>query len=255
MKRTVLLLLVLPWVPLDAVLAAGPGLVVDGTEFVLTDADGSIRRSADLVGAELDVGDLRVRIDGVSRDREDPSIWLHRFSVHDGSVWSPLCEPDADGVQAGFPLAGDFDANGALVETPGLFSLTCTSGAQGKCVRFGYAYWKRAADGTRLEPLYQACLRMVRADYCGDGRAATRDGTMIDVYDDHGIQSPTRDPGFRFEAGWSARGAACVEHARLADDTLGALVARCPRLAANTGLGCTEAAARAAGAVLFNRSK
>ena len=30
---------------------------------------------------------------------------------------------------------------------------------------------------------YNACIRLLRADYCGDGRPFTRDGTLVDIYD------------------------------------------------------------------------
>jgi len=58
-----------------------------------------------------------------------------------------------------------------------------------------------------------------------------------------------------FEAGWTADGAVCVNHARVKDNiSLGDIEARWPRLAGRTGVVCTEAAARSLGAVLFNRS-
>lgn len=242
---------------LGAPVSTRPGLRVEGTEFVLAGADGREQRSAGLVGAELELGaGVVVRIDGVERDPADAGVWLHRFSVRDGSDWNALCQPDADGKQLGFPLAGDFDDTGRFVDKPGVFSLACTSGAQAKCVRFGYAYWRKSPDGASLRPQYEACLRMVRADYCGDGVPATRDGTTIDVYDDHGVQRTAGDPGFRFEAGWSSEGAVCVNHMRVESEAmLDELAARCPRLATRLGASCTEASARERGAVLFNRSK
>src|SRR6478752_2253392 len=60
----------------------------------------------------------------------------------------PLCAPDADGRRLGFPLAGRSDAAGILSSSDGsIFELACTSGAQGKCARFGYAPWRQAPDG------------------------------------------------------------------------------------------------------------
>ena len=56
------------------------------------------------------------------------------------------------------------------------FSVTCTSGVIGKCVRAGYKPWKTAADGRPMWDYHQACTRLIRADYCGDGRTHTRDG-------------------------------------------------------------------------------
>ena len=59
---------------------------------------------------------------------------------------------------------------------------------------------------------------MVRADYCGNGTATTKDGQAIDMYDDLGIQKPENDPAMDFEAGWTAEGAACVRHVRVKEN-------------------------------------
>src|SRR6202162_534078 len=40
----------------------------------------------------------------------------------------------------------------------------------GKCVRYGYHPWEQAPDGRPMRDYYDACVRMVRADYCGDVR-------------------------------------------------------------------------------------
>ncbi len=51
-----------------------------------------------------------------------------------------------------------------------------------------------------MVPLYEACVRMTRADYCGDGATATRDGTAVEIFDDQGVWTADNLPGFRFEA-------------------------------------------------------
>ena len=78
----------------------------------------------------------------------------------------------------------------------------------------------------------------------------------IDIYDRHGVQQPASGEDVRFEAGWAPTGAVCVNHVRVPDNvTLDAIAARCPRLKDALGERCDEAAAQAAGAVLFNRSR
>jgi hypothetical protein len=243
-----------------AAAASGPELAVEGTAFVLRQPDGRELRSADLVGAELDLGDgVTVRIDGVRVDPRDESgeTLLHALSTRgaDGS-WVPLCEPDREGQREGFPVPGRWDELGRYHADAGHFALTCTSGAQAKCVRFGYKPWKPAPDGASLVPLYEACVHMVRADYCGDGVATTREGTQIDIFDRHGVQRAETEQGWRFEAGWSPAGAVCVAHTRIPQNvTLDQLRESCPRLAAVLGEECTEASAAKLGAVLFNRSR
>lgn len=246
-----------------ATAAANPpaaGLRVEGTTFVLTDTDGRELRGADLVGAELDIGDgSTLRIDGVRADPDDSTgdVFLHRFSrrVGDGE-WHNPCDADRQGHQEGFPVAGRWDADGRFQIDPAHFALSCTGGAQAKCVRFGYAPWKQASDGTSLAPAYEACVRMVRADYCGDGQATTKEGMAIDIFDHQGIQRSESGDDFRFEAGWSAHGAVCVAHPRVADNIdLDTLAERCPRLRGALGKDCTEARATDLGALVFNKSR
>jgi ADYC domain len=164
-----------------------------------------------------------------------------------------VCDADPDGRRQGFPIAGRPRADGMLEQAePGIFELACTSGALGKCVRFGYPPWA-SAGGTALREVYNACIRMVRADYCGDGTPTTKDGVRIDIYDDFGIQN---EPEMDFEAGWTAQGAAGVRHVRVKEKvSLESLVAACPRLKDRVGLTCDEKAARDLGARLFNRSR
>ena len=229
------------------------------TAFRITLSDGSVKQGTELAGAVLvfNIGGkpIRIRIAAIAPDPNDKAVLLHDFRI-DGTD-TPLCSPDLDGKQLGFPLVGRTAPDGRFLEVgPSVFELICTSGAQGKCVRFGYHPWERAPDGRPMRDYYDACVRMVRADYCGDGRGWTRDGTIIDMWDDHGIQKPDTqgDPAFSFEAGWKPEGAVCVAHTRIPENiTLDKLKASCPRLA--TMPTCDEALARAAGALLFNRSR
>jgi hypothetical protein len=102
-----------------------------------------------------------------------------------------------------------------------------------------------------LAPYYQACVRLVRADYCGDGIGHTRDNTPIDIFDTIGIQRDEPAPDMTFEAAWGPQGAVCVRHTRLPDvlDNA-ALAASCPRPAHSIGEKCDETVP----ALLYNRS-
>ena len=231
---------------------------VEGVEgaFRFRFSDGSVRERERAVGAVLvfaaDGRQNRIRIAGV---RPDPSRPESRHLLHDFrdlATGEPLCDPGPDGTREGFPVPRRVVApDGTTRLDPGGFEISCTSGALAKCVRFGYEPWR--AERTDL---WLACIRMVRADYCGDDVAHTRDGTMIDVYDDLAVQTPDLVPTQAFEAGWTSEGAVCVAHPRIAEDlTLPDLERTCPRLAGRTGpAACTEATARAAGARLYVRS-
>jgi hypothetical protein len=72
---------------------------------------------------------------------------------------------------------------------------------------------------------------MARADYCGDGRSFTRNGTAINLYDRIGIQSPEPSPDMSFEAAWGPDGAVFVRKTRHPVlISMDELLKMCPRL-------------------------
>ena len=81
------------------------------------------------------------------------------------------CQPILAGVGWAFRSPGRSRRMAAMLPflAPGRILITCTGGAKGKCIRFGYQPWRTLPDGTSLDPYYQACVRLVRADYGGDG--------------------------------------------------------------------------------------
>lgn len=229
------------------------GIAVKGTEIIVALADGQVLRSTDLVGATLDVRfegrPAKLRITGVERDPGDKSgtVFLHTFESRQADgTWRNTCLPGPDGRRQGFPLQG---------QEKGI-DFTCSAGAVGKCVRFGYRPWAVGPDGRSLAPHHAACVRMVRGDYGGANHPFTKDGMSIDVYDPQGIQTPDMIAGQTFEAGWGPAGAVCVHHVRVKENaTLAELETRFPRLRGRTGAICTEAFARQHGAIVFNRSR
>ncbi|MBC7879733.1 MAG: hypothetical protein H7Y37_00215 [Anaerolineae bacterium] len=74
-------------------------------------------------------------------------------------------------------------------------------------------------QGRSLREFHQACTRLIRADYLGDGRSHTQEGTLVEVYDILGIRRRRSLPGsgMVFEAAWSPRGATCIHRTRLGE--------------------------------------
>jgi hypothetical protein len=68
---------------------------------------------------------------------------------------------------------------------------------------------------------------MVRADYCGNGRAHTKDGTAIDIYDRLRIQTRTPQSGMILEAAWSPDGAVFINRTRW-PESLAQIEKECP---------------------------
>jgi hypothetical protein len=228
-------------------------LTAEGTEFVLATGDGRVLRSPDLVGATLKLGagekQIELTIKSVEEDRRSTGgrVLLHHFLVKDESG-NPvdLCAPDADGRSLGFPVP---DGHGG-------FDLTCTSGGVGKCVRWGYRPWEEQ-PGRPMRALHRACIHMARADYGGDGTAATREGTTIYMCDRFGVRPCAKNAPLVFEAAWGVDGATCVARPRIAQlISLRQLGERYPRLKSRLGpRACSEAkASRDPAALLFNRS-
>lgn len=235
-----------------------------GTELRITLSDGRRLTGRQLIGAVLAIDDgrngaRRVRIDAVEPDPADPDheIQLYTLSVQDAATgaWSSFCAPGPDGIAKGFPLSGTWTEDGRHLPDAGAFALVCTAGAVGKCVRWGYKPWREAANGESLWDYHQACVRMVRADYGGDGIGHTRDDTPIDVYDRLGIEAPADNPGkLDFEAAWGVDGATCVRKPRIPEMiSLARIAQRYPRLRGHTGESC-RADKPDVRSLIFNRS-
>ncbi len=236
-------------------------VIVEQGRIRVHDKRGGFVPDEKLIGAKLvgynDAGiPALFRIDSIMRYRDSVvDMWMYAFAARDSAGnWVNACDPDRYGRRRGFALPGYFDATGRYVEDSAAYSITCTSGASGKCVLFGYLPWGRAADGTLLKPYYQACGRMVRADYCGDGRPHTQNGTLIEIWDHKGIQMDTHEPGLSFEASWGVSGAVWLKKTRInAVATLEDIAGECPTDYARMRVPSDTTAAGTA--LLFNRSR
>lgn len=180
------------------------GMHLDGSRLVLT-VDGAPLPDEAWLDVEWRIPDGEqehvVRVTRIEPDASDERLVRYALSFDDLEV----CEDAA----AGLFLAGAWDERGDHDDSdPSALTFACPSGVLHKCVSWGYQPW---AVG---EELHQSCTRLARADYCGTGTPWTRDGTLIDVYDVAGVQSPTGEAGLSFEAGWGPAGAVCVSEPR-----------------------------------------
>jgi hypothetical protein len=189
-----------------------------------------------LQGTSSDGKPVEVALCGVEPSPQDEKVvWYHV------EIWNAVSEswenPCVTTSRVLHPRAlavpGVWGANGARQDVPGRFTFACENGAIAKCVNWGYKPWA-LKDGRPLTELHQACTRMARADYCGDGRSHTHQNTFIDMYDSLGLLAPTPqateawDPArASFEASWTAEGAQCM--ARTRDGrALESVLAECP---------------------------
>jgi hypothetical protein len=155
-----------------------------------------------------------------------------------GGAWEHLCR-DGAGVPSSAvildahwnPTTGARGASNSKTIT-----FACTGAALAKCVGFGYVPSKQYS-GVDLAPYHQACTRMVRADYCGNGKPHTVSNTMVHVRDKLNIQKDMIN-GYAVEAEWGPNGATCLNpnNTRLANQTIGCSLPTCATPFASGGL-------------------
>jgi hypothetical protein len=167
---------------------------------------------------------IALRIDGVEVEAaEEGEIPVHRYTVSYESAsgdWLPVCGVGSDGLPIkAIALEHLWDygqgvpGGGSKIDAPGWITFACDGYALAKCVDLGYAPWRMAGDVSLAEH-HQACTRMLRADYCGDGRSFAQDDIAVSVYDQVQIQSDTTV--WITESEWNAAGARCVRRPRVA---------------------------------------
>jgi ADYC domain len=176
-----------------------------------------------LQGADSDGKPVEVALCDAEPSAHDSSVLAYRIELWDAAkaTWINPCIATAKvSSPRAFAVQGVWDASGGHQEQAGRFTLACENGAIAKCINWGYKPWAQK-DGQPLQDLHQACTRMARADYCGNGRSHTNEETTIDVYDGLGIQSRTTETSAAwvpeqasFEAEWMPEGASCLARTR-----------------------------------------
>jgi len=131
-----------------------------------------------------------------------------------------MCGTAGDAPIPALAVTGYWDKSATYVHDTARFTFGCVNAAIGKCARWGYQPWATGQEcrnnscKTRaLSDWHRACVRLVRADYCGDGIAHTRAGTFINIYDQLNIQQSS-SPGWELEAEWGQDGGSCISHTR-----------------------------------------
>jgi hypothetical protein len=176
-----------------------------------------------LQGTASDGKPVEVAICGAEPSPEDPSMVWYRIEAWNAVAqeWeNPCIALDRVPDPRALAVSGVWDAGGARRDVPGKLTFACENGAITKCIHWGYKPWT-SRDGQSLADLHQACTRMARADYCGDGRSHTHEDTTIDMYDRLGLieraaeASADWEPARgSFEAAWAPDGATCLGHTR-----------------------------------------
>ncbi|MDB5378221.1 MAG: hypothetical protein JWR00_2667 [Rubritepida sp.] len=215
------------------------GVTADGGNLRAELSDGRVLRGAELVGAVLPFQGAEIRVDAARRDEGLPEakpgtafddVWLFRLSMRgpDGQ-WSESCDDGAQGMVYPGPS--------------GAVRLTCSAGAVGTCIRYGYRPWAQTVGGVALAPYHRACVNLMRS----------AEAAHVEVYDRIGVQHPAAMPGAAFEAGWTTEGAVCLAHPRETNDPQAEVALAIMAIAGRAD--CTEEHAAELGALVFNRTR
>ncbi len=98
---------------------------------------------------------------------------------------------------------------GIIDNRKNMIYIACVSGAIGKATTWGYKPYD-PAFGVKY---FTGAVRVVRADYCGDGDSWTTVGNALQLADKWGYSSFNANPG-PTEALWTVEGAACLGEPR-----------------------------------------
>jgi hypothetical protein len=199
------------------------GVALEGSEFSAeTNEEGPVSGTG-LIGAQLTLTQASpFKIFVLTMEDIYPvstpggDVLAYDISVHDvfAQVTESLCSLNDEPVPM-IPLNNHWDAvTGDRIDaTPGAVTFACHGGALAKCVEWGYLPWA-TRDDVSLAEHHQACTRMVRADYCGDGTPHTFNGTPIDIFD--GLNPQIQESAtlsltnWGIEAEWGPEGVVCV---------------------------------------------
>jgi hypothetical protein len=189
------------------------GIAINGISLNGIAINGIAINGTDFVGAHLSAslsngGSLELRIDDIAPlTGANSDVLAYTVEASTDSGWVPLCGYDTDGsVKQALAVPGTWNVQTGAWSDGGEFSFACRKASVAKCVEFGYKSWLGFADH------HHACVRMLRADYCGDGTPHTITGTPINLYDNASVQLDTES--WPVDAEWTPDGAVCLDHHR-----------------------------------------
>ena len=219
-------------------LLLGWKLGVEGDELV---ARGGLFGNSTLRGAQLVGSTILLKLDGtltlpvVIAGYEQVDSWASNgqpvaaYSLIYADLTQPLLTRSVckgtllDPLQASVViLAGeryDLEDKTVIPNQTNWITLACAGSAAAKMSLLGYGPHAKFDDGTQPASVdrRQATLKMITADYCGDGTSYTADGTELDWENQTGTVLPEGAVG-PIEAIWTEEGAVCLDTPRLVDN-------------------------------------
>ncbi|MEO1229290.1 MAG: ADYC domain-containing protein [Myxococcota bacterium] len=186
-----------------------------------------------LEGKTTDGSMTLLQVSGVAAGGEGQRDLLY-YAVYaaEGPNWLPLCgtSPQGEPIPA-LAVPGRWNhgagtaTGGAWTSDGQTFNFACRGSSIAKCMEAGYRPWvdpnsspgeiKTLAESQMNTPGHlQACVRMMRGDYCGDGTSHTVNGRVLEFWDTMALHERSR-PDFTFEAAWTENGASILDLPRV----------------------------------------
>jgi hypothetical protein len=189
-----------------------------------------INITVDVTGGNTSTSDFVIRVNDVTVDEHWDDVFYYDLSISlkGSNAWTPLCADADNQPLPAIPLRHYWnETNGNRIDDHDVITFACTNGVLAHCVQWGYRPWAKArrckdwdtnknkhCEWVSLRDYHQACTRMARADYCGDGVAWTVPGTPIDIYDHLNPQIEASETDWDIEAEWTPSGAFCLNDIR-----------------------------------------
>jgi len=207
------------------------GMWLNGSKLTTSTSDGQILTGSQLLNAEFDAtlfdgNKIRFRIDKIDVvPAANPADDTYHYEISFIALGDKskkrayVCgKTDQGAVRKSIPIQGGWDyrqgvtGGGSRIDEPNAITFACEGYAIYKCIDFGYKSWTTVEHGDTRDH-HEACTRLIRADYCGDGTSWTVDGTLVNVFDNLGVQPDTET--WPTEAEWDQDGARCLSHQRI----------------------------------------
>lgn len=217
--------------PAKAAAAGFDRLDVAGDAFVLRDASGAALAGAAVVGTELLLGQdgapyatvliaSHALVPRWAEGLPDAHAYGLVYVAGDATERNVCTGADLDSPRdpVALILGGevyDLEAKQVVAGADRWFSIACAGSAAAKLSLLGYG---PQSSGTDVKQR-QATLKMITADYCGDGHSYTENGIPIQWENVQGTVGLTAEPG-AIESVWTAAGALCIDQARIAGTQL-----------------------------------
>ncbi|MCA9662230.1 MAG: pentapeptide repeat-containing protein [Myxococcales bacterium] len=222
------------------------GMKLQGTQLI--DGETVERSGTDFIGSSFDLTvdgqdenantvevPLTLHIEDIypSPDAETDDVLAYEisYSVDGSDELTPLCVDEYGTSWPAYVFEGYWDPEtGDHIDEPDTISFSCHFGVVAKCALWGYRPWAESTDcdnkwsgkkkkgkhckTVSLRDHHQACTRMARADYCGNGEPWTVNGTAIDIWDNLDPEIQVREANWDIEAEWTPDGAWCLNDIR-----------------------------------------